>query len=177
MAAEDRIGAAYHEAGHAIVLWVFGLQVDSVAIGIAGDDAAGHTMIMGSDEHLSEFDRIVISEAGLEAQEVFEAPTHDHAGLADYAKIIDILGDISAEESLKIRTAARERAREIILANRSKVARLAEYLIENGRISGFAFLELMGVGSVFQNERGVQCWARLKASGMAITGTAAERRK
>ena len=146
MAAEDRIGAAYHEAGHAIVLWVFGLQVDSVAIGIAGDDAAGHTKIMGSDEHLSEFDRIVISEAGLEAQEVFEAPTHDHAGLADYAKIIDILGDISAEESLKIRTTARERAREIILANRTKVDRLAEYLIENGRISGFAFLELMGVG-------------------------------
>ena len=81
MAAEDRIGAAYHEAGHAIVLWVFGLQVDSVAIGIAGDDGAGHTKVMGSDEHLSEFDRIVISEAGLEAQEVFEAPTHDHAGL------------------------------------------------------------------------------------------------
>lgn len=75
MAAEDRIGAAYHEAGHAIVLWVFGLQVDSVAVGIAGDDAAGHTKVMGSDEHLSEFDRIVISEAGLEAQEVFEAPT------------------------------------------------------------------------------------------------------
>jgi len=73
-------------------------------------------------------------------------PTHDHAGLADYAKIIDILGDISAEESLKIRTAARERAREIILANRTKVDRLAEYLIEKGRISGFAFLELMGVG-------------------------------
>jgi ATP-dependent Zn protease len=130
MAAEDRIGAAYHEAGHAIVLWVFGLQVDSVAIGIAGDDGAGHTKVMGSDENLSEFDRIVISEAG---QEVFEAPTRDHAGLADYAKIIDILGDISAEESLKIRTAARERTREIILANRTKVDRLAEYLIENGR--------------------------------------------
>jgi hypothetical protein len=70
-----------------------GLQVDSVAIGIAGDDAAGHTNVIGSDEHLSEFDRIVISEAGLEAQEVFEAPTHDHAGLADYAKIIDLLRD------------------------------------------------------------------------------------
>jgi ATP-dependent Zn protease len=146
MANPDRVGAAYHEAGHAVILWAFGLQIDSIAIGIGGDDAAGHTKVMGSDEHLSEFDRIVISEAGLEAQEVFEAPTHDHAGLADYAKIIDILGDISAEESLKIRTAARERAREIILANRTKVDRLAEYLIENGRISGFAFLELMGVG-------------------------------
>jgi ATP-dependent Zn protease len=43
MANPDRVGAAYHEAGHAIVVWVFGLQVDSVAIGIAGDDAAGHT--------------------------------------------------------------------------------------------------------------------------------------
>jgi len=81
MAAEDRIGAAYHEAGHAIVLWVFGLQVDSVAIGIAGDDGAGHTKVMGSDEHLSEFDRIVISEAGLEAQEVFEAPDPRPCGI------------------------------------------------------------------------------------------------
>jgi hypothetical protein len=95
---------------------------------------------MGSDEHLSEFDRIVISEAGLEAQEVFEAPTHDHAGLADYAKIIGILGDHSEEESLKIRTAARECACEIILANRTKVTMLAECLIENGRISGFGSL-------------------------------------
>ena len=88
----------------------FGLRVDNIAIGVGGDDAAGYTKVSGSDEHLSEFDRIVISEAGLEAQEVFEAPTHDHAGLADYAKIIDILGDISEEESLRIRTAARKRA-------------------------------------------------------------------
>jgi ATP-dependent Zn protease len=146
MANPDRVGAAYHEAGHAVILWAFGLQIDSIAIGIGGDDAAGHTKVTGSDEHLSEFDRIVVSEAGLEAQEVFEAPTHNHAGLTDYAKVIDILGDISEEESLKIRTAARERAREIILANRTKVARLAAYLIENGCISGLAFLDLMAVG-------------------------------
>jgi ATP-dependent Zn protease len=146
MANPDRVGAAYHEAGHAVILWAFGLQIDSIAIGMGGDDAAGHTKVTGSDEHLSEFDRIVVSEAGLEAQEVFEAPTHNHAGLTDYAKVIDILGDISEEESLKIRTAARERAREIILANRTKVARLAAYLIENGCISGLAFLDLMAVG-------------------------------
>jgi hypothetical protein len=82
MANADRIGAAYHEAGHAVVLWALGLSVVEIAIGIGGDDAAGKTKIAGSDNHLTEFDRVLINVAGLEAQEIFEAPTHDHAGLA-----------------------------------------------------------------------------------------------
>jgi hypothetical protein len=98
MASADRIGAAYHEAGHAVVFWVLGLPVAEIAIGIGGDDAAGATKIDGSDEHLTTFDRVVINEAGLEAQEIFNAPTHEHAGLADYTKIIDILGEIPEEK-------------------------------------------------------------------------------
>jgi hypothetical protein len=47
MANPDRVGAAYHEAGHAVILWAFGLQVDSTAIGFGGDDAAGHTKVTG----------------------------------------------------------------------------------------------------------------------------------
>jgi hypothetical protein len=61
----------------------------------------------------------------------------------DYAKIIGILGDeISEEESLKIRTAARQRAGELILANRANVERLARRLIENERVNPQNFWSL-----------------------------------
>jgi ATP-dependent Zn protease len=143
MASGDRIGAAYHEAGHAVVAWALALELADIAIGIGGDDAAGATKIVGSDDHLTVFDRVVVNVAGLEAQEIFNAPTHEHAGLGDYATIIGILGDISDEESFKIRTAARERAREIVLANRLKVIRLAQHLIASQRISGSGILDLL----------------------------------
>jgi ATP-dependent Zn protease len=144
MESNDRIGAAYHEAGHAIVAWVFGLTIAEVAIGIDGDDAAGRTKIIGTDDHLTVFDRVVLNLAGLEAQEIFEAPTHDNAGLGDFAKIIDLLYDVSEEESAKIRAAARQRAHEIILANRSKVARLAQRLLTDESIDGATFVAIVG---------------------------------
>jgi ATP-dependent Zn protease len=138
----DRIGAAYHEAGHAVVAWTLGLQLAEIAIAIDGDEAAGTTTV-GSDDHLTVFDRVVINLAGLEAQEIFEAPTHEHAGLGDFGKIIDLLDDVSEDESRLIRIAARAQAREIILANRAKVARVANHLMTNERIDGTTFLALI----------------------------------
>ena len=41
MTIEDRRGAAYHEAGHIVVAWAFGVEVGAAAIGIKGDDAKG----------------------------------------------------------------------------------------------------------------------------------------
>jgi hypothetical protein len=37
----DQMGAAYHEAGHAVVAWALGLNVGRLAIAIGGDDAKG----------------------------------------------------------------------------------------------------------------------------------------
>jgi len=143
MASNERIGAVYHEAGHAIVAWALGLPLAEIVIGIGGDETAGKTTIVGSDDHLTVFDRVVMNLAGLEAQEIFDAPTHEHAGLGDFAKIIGLLDDVSEKESLKIRTAGRARAREIILANRAKVIRLAQHLMTDERVDGATFLALI----------------------------------
>jgi ATP-dependent Zn protease len=140
---ENRIGAAYHEAGHAVIAWVLGLEPAKIEIGIDGDESAGKTMV-GSDEHLPELDRLAICYAGMVAQEIFECPTHENAGVSDYAKMIEILGDeISEEESLERRNAAYARAREILLANKAKIERLALHLVDKVHISGSNFLELI----------------------------------
>jgi hypothetical protein len=46
----DRIGAAYHEAGHTIVAWALGLPVGDIAIAVGGDDAAGRSQIGVADQ-------------------------------------------------------------------------------------------------------------------------------
>jgi len=41
MTPSDRLGAAYHEAGHAVVAWALGWPIGNITIGIDGDDSKG----------------------------------------------------------------------------------------------------------------------------------------
>ena len=68
-------GAAFHEAGHVVVARFLGLRVSEVEIGMNGDDASGRAEISCADQ-LSFIDQIALCAAGLEAQEMFDAPTH-----------------------------------------------------------------------------------------------------
>jgi hypothetical protein len=79
MSPRDRLAAAYHEAGHAVVALSLGLSVGRVEIAIDGDDAKGTTDIAGTSG-LPLVDQLAICAAGMEAQERFNAPTHDAAG-------------------------------------------------------------------------------------------------
>jgi hypothetical protein len=45
------MGAAYHEAGHAVVAWALGLKVGRLAIAIGGDDAKGSADIEHDQEY------------------------------------------------------------------------------------------------------------------------------
>src|SRR5262249_4586569 len=138
----DRFGAAYHEAGHAVVAWALGLAVRSLAIN-HNDPTAGATDI-ASAEYLSIVDRLAVCLAGIEAQDLFGFPTHGHAGVSDYAKVLEIIGeDISEEQSQELRDAGHGRARELMVAHESKVVCLAERLAENGRIDAEEFMSLM----------------------------------
>jgi hypothetical protein len=56
---EDRLGAAFHEAGHAVVAWALGLSVREIEIGVNGDDAAGRAEIEDS-VHLPIVDQIAV---------------------------------------------------------------------------------------------------------------------
>ncbi len=79
MTDQDRRGAAYHEAGHAVVASALGLSVRRMEIAIDGDDAKGAADIQ-DDPNLPLVDQLAVCAAGLEAQKLFKAPTHDGAG-------------------------------------------------------------------------------------------------
>jgi ATP-dependent Zn protease len=141
---DDRRGAAYHEAGHAVVAWALGLQVGLIAI-TNEDDVRGRADIASDQAHLSQIDRLAICLAGLQAQEVFHAPLHDLAGLGDLAKVIELIGglDTPVEQHRELRYAGYRRARELILQNEEGVARLADRLIERGRVTADEFIDLI----------------------------------
>jgi hypothetical protein len=59
-------------------------------------------------------DQIVIWPGSVEAQYLFAAATHEHAGISDFAAVINLVGDISDEDSLSLRNAGYQRARDIL---------------------------------------------------------------
>jgi hypothetical protein len=115
-----------------------------MAIAIDGDEAKGKTDIALDQQHLSKVDRLAICLAGLEAQEVFQTPTHERAGYSDLGKAIEIIGeDASEEQSRALRKAGYDRARELMLLHDTKLIRLAIRLTEQGSIEPHEFVELM----------------------------------
>jgi ATP-dependent Zn protease len=76
-------GTAYHEAGHAIVVWSLGLPVGAVSV--SDDDASGATQI-GPADHLSLVEQMAVCSAGIAAVHLFELPIHELANIADYKK-------------------------------------------------------------------------------------------
>jgi hypothetical protein len=90
-------------------------------------------------------DRLAVALAGMEAQHLFRAPTHDMAGLSDLALARDIIDDdeLPAEKGRQLRAAGYERARRILCANSEKVARLVQRLVAAGCVNADEFLELM----------------------------------
>jgi ATP-dependent Zn protease len=138
---DDRLGAAYHEAGHAVVAWSLGVPVGIVAI--REDDPTAGTTQIGSTEHLPIIDRLAVCLAGVEAQDLFRCSAHEHAGLSDYAKVLAIVEHLSDEESDQLRNAGHKRARELILVNRARVELLAERLAEHGRVDFDGLIRLM----------------------------------
>jgi hypothetical protein len=85
-------------------------------------------------------DRIAICAAGLEAQKVFEAPTHDLAGLGDYGKMYELLCDLDEAASSKLREEGHRRAYALLKLHIDKVERIVSALmvylkIEHGAVS------------------------------------------
>jgi hypothetical protein len=141
---EDRQGAAYHEAGHAVVTWALGVAVGKITVGVSGDEAKGGTDIATAQGHLSGIDRLAISFAGIEAQDVFQRPTHELAGFSDVAKAMELIGyDVPEDERRHLFDAGHRRARELILLHESKISRLATSLVQQGTIEPTEFIALM----------------------------------
>ena len=80
---ENLRDAAYHEVGHVVVAQFLGLTVREVEI---EEDGSGRADIRHA-AHLPLVDQIALCVAGIEAQELFNFPLHQHAALGDYLKV------------------------------------------------------------------------------------------
>ena len=121
---DDLRGAAFHEAGHVIVAGYLGLSVGEIEIGMGGDDASGRAEI-GCADALPFIDQLALCAAGMVAQAIFNAPTHDLAGFGDAVKMHNLLDGVPEMESLSLRNAAYVRAREILEIHKAEVEQLA----------------------------------------------------
>src|SRR6266404_2335109 len=126
MTHQDRLGAAYHEAGHAVVASALGLLVGRMEIAINGDDAKGAANIdIEAALLLPLVDQLAICAAGMEAQEVFEAPTHDLAGFDDIGRMLELLYDYGETDQQALIEAGHRRACELIRLHSGTVERVA----------------------------------------------------
>jgi ATP-dependent Zn protease len=140
MSEADRRGAAFHEAGHAVVAWALGLPVGEIEIGMDGDDAAGRCQI-GDSTHLPIVDQLAICLAGIEAQHLFDCPTHELAGAGDFGKVIEMIEDgISEAESRRLRDAGYQRAHSLLNAHKEEVRALAALLVRDSKIDAHSIL-------------------------------------
>lgn len=126
-------GVAFHEAGHAVVARFYGLTVGEIAIGIGDSNANGRTRI-ALDEHLPLIDRIAVCMAGVAAQDLFNCPSREWLGMADYVKVGELVAGLADGESLEIRVVGYQRACEILRMRGPDVKRLAGRLIDQRRI-------------------------------------------
>jgi ATP-dependent Zn protease len=141
----DPRSTAIHEAGHAVVAWSFGLPVR--AIRLTYSDAKGWHGGTDTDkpDHLSLVEQIEVCAAGGIAEEIFDCPTRELATFSDNVQILHLLEahGISEQEGLVLRREGYNRAQTRLEAHRTKVGRLAERLVECGRIDASEFLQLM----------------------------------
>ncbi|WP_139031473.1 hypothetical protein [Bradyrhizobium sp. ORS 375] len=129
----DRYGAAVHEAGHAIVASALGLRVGCIEIAIDDDEAKAVVEIEDSAE-LDLIDQLAICAAGMEAQRMFSARTHDGAGWADQGMMIGLVQHLNADDSQRVRYAGHQRAHDLLIEHTGKVERLAELLLNSRRL-------------------------------------------
>ena len=125
---EQLRGAAFHEAGHVVVARFLGLHVGEIEIGMNGDDASGRAEISSADQ-LPFIDQIALCAAGIEAQDMFNAPTNKYGGFSDYGRIVNLVVGLSEADSFTLRNAGYLRASEILNLHRVEVEQLAKRLM------------------------------------------------
>ena len=122
--------AAYHEAGHVVVARFLGLTVREVEI---GEDGSGRANI-SSAERLPLVDQIAVCVSGVEAQELFNCPVHEHAAFGDYLKLRELMAGLTDAESYEYRQAGYLRALQILKSRLPEIEALAHQLFNQRRV-------------------------------------------
>lgn len=133
MTAEERRGAAYHEAGHAIVGVKVGRSLSRVEIGLGGDDSKGETTFKDT-RRLPRVDELAICLAGKAAETIFSSPLSTRARLRDRYQADQLVEGLSENEAVQCEHEGWDRACQILKSNEKEVHRLASELIANGKV-------------------------------------------
>jgi ATP-dependent Zn protease len=138
-------GMAYHEAGHAVVAWSFGLEVGEIHIREIGAGNGGAQI--GCADHLPLVDQLASLAAGKEAERFFKSPLPDHASDCDRVMAIDLVlklhVGLASDEIEPHLSAGHARARERLDEHQHRVTRLADRLFQDRHVSASTFEGLM----------------------------------
>jgi len=156
----DREVAAYHEAGHAVVAWAFGLTIDKITIEQEGD-AAGHVIhdyggdineiVYGDDEMRRQvaLERVAITSlAGEVAQRRFRPTSVDeqHGG-SDRLSVHHALDHLADESDQALRDAwwrlLELRTERLIERHWHNVEWLVKVLLEKITLTGAEIAEVI----------------------------------
>jgi len=132
-------GLCCHEAGHAIVLYAFGIRVLGVRVTFS-DEKGGHgatDALAGSVDHLSYQERITILSAGKAAEEFFGCPAYERAWRHDLGKIASLLdrNGIPVEQHWRRIEECKAHAHSILAGHRERALKVIDYLFEHGEVS------------------------------------------
>ena len=105
-------GVAYHEAGHAVVALALDLRVARVEI--FDEDYSGATDVVDQTDHLPVEDRIALCVAGMNANWMFKAPTHELAFFQDYGCVQELISDIDEAEGDVLEDKGHQRASDLL---------------------------------------------------------------
>ncbi|HYC17239.1 MAG TPA: hypothetical protein VEC94_08535 [Pseudolabrys sp.] len=133
-------GAAFHEAGYAVVARYFGLTVVEIEI---REDASGKTETAGTTDVLPLIDRVAIYCAGQASRTVFNCRSRALAVSDERQEISKLMEGLTEDHWLEMRNAGYRRAIEIVKRNAPEVERLASLLIKQRRIDEYTISRAM----------------------------------
>jgi hypothetical protein len=124
-------GAAYHEAGHAVVALALGLKVARVEI--FPDDYSGATDAHDANRLPIE-DQIAICLGGINAVNMFGARLHELANFQDHVRVWDLVSDLDEAEGDGLRDRGHQRAWHLLKAHASDLKDIAALLLADHKI-------------------------------------------
>jgi ATP-dependent Zn protease len=156
--AVDAVATAYHEAGHAVIAHVLGFKVTSVSVGLKnptiGKCVTERTTVDALAQMLPESRRLLVerhiiwSLAGAMAERVFSGADSDGGAAEDRTGEQRMLHAITQDsvEAQALLSLLEIRAERLVAKWRDGIARVAQYLLMRGRLTGDEIEHILVLG-------------------------------
>jgi hypothetical protein len=143
---EYPVKTCFHEAGHAVVAAVLGVEVGDLHVN-ADDESSGAEndggAEIGGHGDLPLIDQAAICFAGDKAQDIWH-PSEQWSGASDYDKFRRLTKCLSDEHRNALEQAGCKRANELLLKHGTVVVIVAHRLRRQGRLTATEFKHLIG---------------------------------